>query len=135
VFKITTRRLVALLSAVALSAVLLLLLLARPDGPSVSWRNYCRIQPGMTRAEVEELLGGPAGGYCTEWTELELDLSLPPPPDDGEMWSADDGGIIVMFDRSGRVQAHGWVRSKYGTKWSIRRFVWRLDRWWRDVEE
>jgi hypothetical protein len=89
----------------------------------------------MTRAEVEAILGGPPGGYGTEWTDLERDPSLPPIPEDGDLWSSDDGGVIVAFDDSQRVRAHGWIRPTYGPKWSLRRWIRRVELWWRDREE
>ena len=70
----------------------------------------------MTRAEVEEILGGRSGNYCTEWTDFERDPSMPDLPEDGEMWTAGDGGVIVAFDESERVTAQGWIRPTYGAK-------------------
>jgi hypothetical protein len=134
VLKVTTSRLVVGLVAVAVS-VTLLLLPAGSGGPGVTWANYCIVRPGMTRAEVEDLLGGPPGGYSTEFVWLERDPSLPPAPYDGDLWWGDDGGIIVQFDSSQKVVAHGWLKCTYGTKYSFRRWVWRLEEWWQELRQ
>jgi hypothetical protein len=133
-FRPTKARATVCLGAVALAAALLLPRWLA-DGPGIAWANYCRIRTGMSRAEVEALLGGPPGGYCTERTILIEDPSLPPPPDDGEIWAGDDGGVIVVFDAGGQVTAKGWIKSQYGTKWSLRRFAWRVEEWWRGLWE
>ena len=40
---------------------------------------------------------------------------MPDLPEDGEMWTAGDGGVIVAFDESGRVTAEGRIRPRtYG---------------------
>jgi hypothetical protein len=122
------------LAAAALVAAMLLPL-CRADGAGVSWTNYCRIQPGMTRAEVEQLLGVPPGGYCAERTRLASDPPLAPELEGGELWVTDNGGIVVAFDDSGRAIAKGWLKPLDRTKWSPQRLVWRVREWWKELRE
>ena len=71
-----------------LAVVGLWLLITRPG---VTWWNYEQIDVGMTRPEVERLLGGP-GREPRLWAFA------------GQHWRRDDGFIIeVMFDQEDRV--------------------------------
>ena len=47
----------------AVVAVALVAWLLWPRGAAITRENAAKIQPGMARAEVEALLGGPAGDY------------------------------------------------------------------------
>jgi hypothetical protein len=73
---------------------------------AITRESAAKIEVGMTRAEVETILGGPAdprGEDSTLW------------PDDvipagsrlivGPFWVGDDVLVVVAFDRTGRVQA------------------------------
>jgi outer membrane protein assembly factor BamE (lipoprotein component of BamABCDE complex) len=71
-----------------------------PRRPTASQADCDRVQVGMTRAQVEHVLGGPPGDYRTRdsftrnvglyyvfWDE----------------WKGDGGMILVEFDGNGRV--------------------------------
>jgi hypothetical protein len=116
-------------------AGLIVLFPRRAEGPGITLDNYDRIRAGMSRAEVERLLGGPEASYLTEWTDFERDPSRPFQLEKGEWWLDDNGGIIVSFDSAGRVTAAGWIRPKYGPKWSLRRCCRRIELWWEDLGE
>jgi hypothetical protein len=69
-------------------------------------RQHCdRVKPGMTRAEVEAVLGGPPGDFTTRevWFSAygrPLDLLW---EGDGATWTADRGRIQIGFDERGDV--------------------------------
>jgi hypothetical protein len=86
----------ALLAGVPLLLVLAgALVLLRPPGPCPVTRGaYERIEPGMSRTEVEEILGGPPGDYRTRPTRVEEG------PGSGftwEGWWGDEGMVEVCF--------------------------------------
>jgi hypothetical protein len=68
--------------------------------------HYDRIKLGMSRAEVEAVLGGPPGDFTTE------DVSYKVPDSDlaiftvgpYEFWAGNDGDIWVAFDEQGDVR-------------------------------
>lgn len=68
------------------------------------------LRHGMTRAQVERILGGPAGKYF-RWCEAMPvfdDLSLIEGSGRrGELWIADDFAIVVWFDSADRVAGIG----------------------------
>jgi hypothetical protein len=73
---------------------LTLLILARPNPTGrVTQANYNRLHEGLTRAEVEGLLGS---GH---------ELYSPDSPYAGRLlaWQGEELGILVVFDTSGRV--------------------------------
>ncbi len=47
----------------------------RPRSDRITFDNFSRIQEGMSRAEVEAILGGPPGDYRTVQTVYESDHS------------------------------------------------------------
>jgi hypothetical protein len=95
----------------------LLWLLLPPLKSPVTRAAFERIRPGMTLAEVEEVLGGPPGHY--ETGEVDLDLSrgtgeffnihlsmevlLGKRQFRHEWWKGDEGLAWVCFDEQGRV--------------------------------
>jgi outer membrane protein assembly factor BamE (lipoprotein component of BamABCDE complex) len=73
-------------------------------GRPIDWEHFERIKEGMSRAEVEALLGGPPGDYHTEnifYCSFGVTL-------DGqfERWSGNEGAILIRFDKQDRVQRH-----------------------------
>jgi hypothetical protein len=62
---------------------------------------------GMTRAEVEQLLGPPgdyATGCPTEVAPAGPKFLLPPYPPQAAWWKWDQGEVVVFFDESDRAQ-------------------------------
>jgi hypothetical protein len=119
------------------SAFLLLL----PD-PPITFENYRRLKHGMTRAEVESILGGPSGDYggghrkyvisgCEGWTcDVLYDWKYRPqtPPTAEEIAEAERNGvaiwwgredaIAVQFSGEGKVIAIGCGRAwRERTRW------------------
>jgi hypothetical protein len=101
--------------AVALLAAIIsggwFVLTQEPDHP-LGRRNYRRIMAGMTRDEVEGILGGPPGRAPDQLSFVELVEQEGPVNSLGSLegkpaiWYSDRGQIIIMFDswdQSGRV--------------------------------
>jgi hypothetical protein len=72
----------------------------RPRRPQVSREDFSRIEKGMSREEVEAIIGGPPGDYTTRYY-------FPPPLGSHyirwQTWVGDGGMILVRFDEMGRV--------------------------------
>jgi hypothetical protein len=70
-----------------------------------------RIKAGMSRAEVEAILGGPPGDFRTE--NVGFLVSIPAGDwvvsvERSESWVGDEGRIAVVFDEQGRVRGRGF---------------------------
>jgi hypothetical protein len=109
-------RLLAALTALLVTALALILFL--PRQPRITETNLNRVRPGMTRPEVEAILGGPPGFYAGGPTLLLPDechrvISDEIVPDSMlERWWGDDGALSVTFNPSGRVIGSQWCRCK-----------------------
>jgi hypothetical protein len=67
-----------------------------------------QIEKGMTRDEVEDVLGVPPGIY-TEREPSPVCHSFPPPDvvlihKGADYWLCDEGELLVLFDRDGRAE-------------------------------
>jgi outer membrane protein assembly factor BamE (lipoprotein component of BamABCDE complex) len=91
--------------------------LALRSSSPISAANLNKIRPGMSRGEVEALLGGPAGDY-RRWHVVYNAVGVVVPEgqpeadeytsEGHEEWLGDEMYIAVKFDRAGRVEsAHG----------------------------
>ncbi len=74
-----------------------------PVTSHISEATVARIQPGMTKAEVERLLGGPPGDYTTRSMVWALEISRLVPPGTPASWLSDEGEATVYFDEEGLV--------------------------------
>jgi hypothetical protein len=79
----------------------------------ISQETCSRINVGMTLAEVETVLGGPAGAYTfdrQDWSGGLLGIAVPTVkyPYTRKVWVSDEGGIIVDFDKDQQVVAQNW---------------------------
>ena len=80
--------------------------------PRLRAEHFHLVRPGMPRAEVEALLGGPPGDYGrrperSAWMSCE-GFARPggwPAGSREEKWSDDDCQLEVVFDAGGRVVA------------------------------
>jgi hypothetical protein len=89
------RRIAAVTAVAAAMAGVALLVLMRPNPPGpVTWANAARLALGMTRAELEDVLGP------------GKDLAPPNSPYTGRLlgWQGDGLSVIVLLDDSGRVE-------------------------------
>jgi hypothetical protein len=96
--------------AVLLVAVLAIVWYLWPDD-RISPASCERIHEGMTRLEVEAILGGPPGAYTADgqdWSMGMLHGGVRHIGTKREVWVADDGGIRVDFDQQGRVDICQW---------------------------
>ncbi len=126
-------------------------------GPErITRENYKRIREGMTRAEVEAILG-PPGDYRSGLGELLLEGSHnsiwaedePPVPDsildqDSEpngkawdslsiyyRWFSDNAEVDLRFDDDGRVAGHSFYHRRRTYQPPLDNYVWRVKRQWR----
>ena len=89
-------------TGIAAGLTVALYFLVRPAAPGHNFdrASFEKINKGMTLAEVEAILGAPAGDYTTRPTISECDVGLGP----GEKeWVSDEGAISVWFDPDGRI--------------------------------
>ncbi len=119
------RQLVALNLVVAALATSIVAWLLWPR-PAITRENAARIHVGMTRAEVDTILGGPArdettGPLVIDWDEaaderarvrhaeelLAVFLGGGPAGNDTVLWQSDDASVWVSFDKDGRVRDCG----------------------------
>ena len=68
--------------------------------------GFSQIEPGMTQAEVEALLGGPPGNYgrySGKFGEMTQEAYLAPPGSVEKIWCNDERRFEIYFDQEGRV--------------------------------
>jgi hypothetical protein len=114
--------------AVGLALTGALMPLALPRPPSrVTWANFERVKVGMSREEVEALLG-PPGDYRTAPTAVLQLGPLYSPEGKVERWKGDEGWVEVgvdehavvtgkKFQATGKAELSAWGR----VKWRLRR--------------
>ncbi len=104
----------------------------RTEPPSrITPENFARIRAGMTRVEVEAILG-PPGDYLTG--PIDLDFSTPWPtwnPSSTRVnWIAERGSGVVAFDASGRVETTAFRDGKRSKKGLLDNLLWRAGHFW-----
>jgi hypothetical protein len=108
-----------------------------PPKNRITEENFKRIHRGMTRTQVEEILGQP-GDYTTGPVKLPGDSdtidSLEPEVvialASRRLWISDSAGVEITFDdqdRVGRVEPAGLVPAPRS---NADRFIWRLKGQW-----
>jgi hypothetical protein len=117
------RRLVLLGVPAAVVAVALVVWLLLPRGTAITRGNAAKIQPGMTRAEVEALLGGPAGDYTAGRYAAAPEPVAVGGPSFSE-WLGEECSVMVSFDEEDRV-----VRSQVRPVVNLDTLGNRLHRW------
>jgi hypothetical protein len=89
------RRLVIELVVLAVLSVITVTVMWQPwHAPSIT--DYDRVRDGMTRAEVERLLG-PPGDYRSWATRVEFTPPKAPSTSSVSWWVTDDGVILVRY--------------------------------------
>ena len=93
------------IGAVCITALAVLWALSR--GPIAVDKETCeRVQPGMTLAEVEAILGGPPGNYTGVFIRREMDVGISLVGSASkEKWTGRGGMLQVFFDAQGKVIA------------------------------
>jgi hypothetical protein len=116
-----------------LVGILLTLLLPRPS--KVTRANFERIEVGMSKPEVEEILGGPPGDYRDRptYTHARVDFLLGlvgafAPGREERGWHGNQGVIEVTFDGPG-VVAEKQFTEETPAGWA-ETLRWRLNRRW-----
>jgi hypothetical protein len=92
--------------------------------------SFQQIRKGMTRQEVEKLLGAPPGDYTSGRSSGSL-LALPTAPGEKSRyhWASDEGLITVAFDKDDRVVGEQYLPLSVTPETlggRIRRFLRRL---------
>jgi hypothetical protein len=102
--------------------------------PQINMHSGETIRPGMTRAQVEVVLGGP-GDYRTRPT---YDVWLPSLPNDRILrrswsaeWYSDEAHVLVLFDQSGCVKTAECLPQKPNHEHPLDNALWNLRRQWR----
>jgi outer membrane protein assembly factor BamE (lipoprotein component of BamABCDE complex) len=89
---ITVAVLVAIAIAIAIPALL-------PPTPGVTYSNYSRLEKGMTRAQLEALLGEPDPAL----------QGFGPDGDTSFLWeSAEHDSVWITFDPNGLTKSYTW---------------------------
>lgn len=93
---------------VAIVAALLIFDLSSPKIPvrQLATENFALVRIGMTRAEVEQLLGGPPGNYGRHaggGAVMTAEGYISPPGSIEKIWCDDSHRFEIYFDTNGRV--------------------------------
>jgi hypothetical protein len=129
--------LVALAGLAVVGAAGVVVLSSRPS--QVTLENCQRIREGMTRFDVELILGGPPGDYRTKPTwagshgqTIEDDMRASCVYDDGQVahWNGDGFSVVVLYDGDGRVLYADSEHVGVGTPSVLDTWRWRLNRQW-----
>jgi hypothetical protein len=76
-----------------------------PPKHNINPETIGRIQPGMTEADVEALMGVPAGGFSQDRAVQDSNfMMLPPPGMTPKDWLGEKTGVTVCFGQDGRVR-------------------------------
>jgi hypothetical protein len=91
--------------------LLAVIFLAQPRRP-LHDRDFDRIELGMSRNEVEAILGVPPGIHLTGAPWCSLSTGPWASPENGkwkEDWICDDGAAVVIYDsKDGKVESKYW---------------------------
>lgn len=107
-----------------------LLAMCLPTRCPVTRAAFARVKDGMTRAQVEAVLGGPPGNYRT-WQEDWPDLTQSGGPAlDWQSWDGDEGNVFVGFTLGvgGVVDYAHFTDAPDGDPGPVGRLWWRLKR-------
>jgi hypothetical protein len=108
-----------------------------PDRQRITAQSYARLRPGMTRAAVEDLLGGP--GRSRQDFSAWLDNRSPTIGAGTDLlnehrhqpgiayWYQDSGVIVLRFDAEGRVADQQFLQVRVSTaRQRLRRLLERI---------
>jgi hypothetical protein len=105
-----------------------------PRANHITRENFDRIEKGMSRVQVESILGLP-GDYRTGPTEIAWILEYDPITGktlwDDRCWCADTLLIIVDFDESGSAYRYWCFDERRSLQSPLENFLWRANRHWR----
>jgi hypothetical protein len=131
------RKLLVALAGLAVAvAVGVVVLWSRPQ--RFTRENCGRVKQGMTRAEVETILGRP-GDYRTGPVDYDggfvpiktTPLTMPYASDDDiARWTGDSAYMAVTFDSAGRVEAWYLIPTSKAAQSPLGDLLWRAKRQW-----
>jgi hypothetical protein len=102
------RVLLAVFIFAAIISLLSILVVMLPDGPGVTRHNFGRINAGMTKADVIEILG------YEPW--ITIHVNTRPPKLIGHTWEGQSGTAYIFFgSRSRPSSADGAHRQRWST--------------------
>jgi hypothetical protein len=133
-FAMRRRKLLVVLAGIAaLLALPVVLLLAIPDSPRVSFGDYSRVQMGMTQAEVETIFGGPAPrNESLHWGPVFNGPNVPASAWIMLKWDGYEGHAGVTFDKAENVIDKSYTPTNPATRpGPLERRLDRLRQWWR----
>jgi hypothetical protein len=118
----------AVVLAVGLVLLGAILPLAWPRPSHLTGGNFERVKAGMSRADVETILG-PPDDYTTGPTNIRsIPVSLTPPSGSPEFWMGDEGDATVWFDAADRVVGSHFLRTGPLEVNAAYKLRWRLER-------
>src|SRR5262245_30954410 len=94
-----------LICTLVLLLILMLGLALLMQPRAIDFNAYQTIKPGMSRAEVEKLMGGPPGDYTRgRYSAGVIRRNFPNfPPTGWQMWTGSNGCFMIQFDEDGNV--------------------------------
>jgi hypothetical protein len=125
------RKLIVVVGLAVLVAVGAFVLWPRPD--RITQENLERIRAGMSRAEVECILGGPPGDYRSVLTvRISYDAGYPfelagPRP---AVWKGNTGDVSVHFSQQG-AEMPVFLGTFEVPQSFLENVLWRAERLWR----
>jgi hypothetical protein len=130
------RKLLALVGLAVVAGVAAFALWPQPN--RITRENCARIRKGMSRAEVEAILG-PPGDYTSGPMFVEGNaptddayLYFTADKDPGAVWCGDAGFIVVLYyPSSGRALDPMFCRGERQPQGSLGNLLWRAERRWR----
>ncbi len=94
-----------------------------PPRRTLNAAGFDQVRVGMTRAEVEQLLGGPPGDYCRYpggGMTITTEGVRAPPGSVEQIWFDERNRFEVWFDAEGRVTASHRRGYQYTPPWTLR---------------
>jgi hypothetical protein len=119
-----------LLVAVAAVAMLIAVFVIWPRPDRVTRGNFDRIKNGMSRAEVEAILGPPGDYRNGPSREFRQAVFTPLYPDQDLEWVGDDGWGHIICDSSGHVLETRFYSTLRAKQTAFENLLWRLKRQW-----
>jgi hypothetical protein len=112
-----------------------------PRQDRITQKNFALIHVGMTRADVEAILG-PPGDYTTGPLTVGGGLTISPwrvnatrlyPKENGSPydWLTDTGWYTVTFDDSDKVEGRDFESGTKAKQGTVDNLLWRVERQWR----
>jgi hypothetical protein len=127
----TRRTRTVVLGAVALAAIGAALLALRPNPDArITREHFKRIRQGMSRAEVEAILGSEGSDILRTFSGSDLETPEEPSGCKTTCWRSDTTMIEVAFDASGSVRESSCHSLHKLSRSRLEEWLWRVKRQW-----